>query len=206
MIPRSWQITVTDLSPGMVAHAKQRLAALDRPFTVMCADVQDLHFPDETFDAVIANFMLYHVPDRRRALIEIHRVLRSGGRLYAMTHGERHMKEFKDWVNRVAPGVLASGERDFSLENGEKRLRSWLDHITLARYPDALMVTEAEPLVSFLRSYPNQLSEEEERTTRASFEAELALYSVIRIGLDSGMISGVKLIPLASGCDTPTDV
>src|SRR5947209_5349571 len=75
MIPGSWQITVSDFSPGMVAQARQRLGALERPFTVVEADVQSLPFPDRSFDAVIANFMLYHVPDRSRALAEIHRVL-----------------------------------------------------------------------------------------------------------------------------------
>ncbi|HEX6506457.1 MAG TPA: methyltransferase domain-containing protein [Chloroflexota bacterium] len=192
MIPRSWQITVTDFSVGMVAQARQRLAALDRPFTVMQADVQDLPFPDETFDAVIANFMLYHVPDRPRAFAKIHRVLRPGGRLFAMTHGGRHMHEFKDTVNRAAPGVLASGERGFSLENGANQLRPWFDQITLARYPDALLVTEAEPLIAFLRSYRNQLSEQQARAVRAEFEAELAIHGVIHIGLDSGMVSGVR--------------
>lgn len=191
-IPRSWQITVTDFSPGMVVHAQQRLAALDRPFTVMQADVQDLPFPDETFDAVIANFMLYHVPDRPRAFAEIQRVLRSGGRLFAMTHGERHMREFKDAVNRVAPGVLASGERGFSLENGAEQIRPWFDQVTLTRYPDALLVTEAEPLLAFLQSYRNLPSEQQTRAVRAEFEAELATHGVIHIGLDSGMVSGIR--------------
>jgi ubiquinone/menaquinone biosynthesis C-methylase UbiE len=106
----SWQITVSDLSPGMVAQARQRLAALDRPFTVVQADVQSLPFRDRSFDAVIANFMLYHVPDRPRALAEIHRVLIAGGRLFAMTNGNPHMREFKDLVNRVVPGSVREEE------------------------------------------------------------------------------------------------
>ena len=192
MIPPSWQITVTDFSSDMVAEAQHRLAALDRPFTVMQADVQDLPFPDEIFDAVIANFMLYHVPDRPRAFAEIHRVLRPGGRLFAMTHGEGHWHDFKDALKRVAPGVLASGERGFSLENGEEQLRPWFDQITLARYLDALLVTEVEPLLAFLRSGRNQLSEQEAQAVRAAFEAQLASRGVIHIGLDSGMVSAVR--------------
>jgi ubiquinone/menaquinone biosynthesis C-methylase UbiE len=192
LIPRSWNITVSDFSPGMVAEARRRLAALDRPFTVVRADVQDLPFPDRSFDAVIANFMLYHVPDRPCALAEFHRVLRPHGRLFVMTHGERHMREFRDLVNRVAPGVLASGERPFSLENGEEQMAPWFDRITLARYPDELRVTEAEPLLAALRSYRNQLTEEQERAIRAQIEAELAAHGAFRIGLDSGMLSGVR--------------
>jgi SAM-dependent methyltransferase len=46
-----------------------------------CMDAQSLGFPDETFDAVLMAFMLFHVPDPMRALAEVRRVLRPGGRL-----------------------------------------------------------------------------------------------------------------------------
>ena len=134
-IPPSWHITVSDFSPGMVAQARQRLAMLDRPFTVVQADVQSLPFPDGAFDAVIANFMLYHVPDRPRALAEIRRVLAAGGRLHAMTNGDRHMQEFKALVNRVVPGTIRQEELGFSLENGAVQLAPWFDEVRLVRYP-----------------------------------------------------------------------
>jgi SAM-dependent methyltransferase len=192
MIPRSWQITVSDFSPGMVEQARRQLAALDRSFTVVQADVQDLPLPDGSFNVVIANFMLYHVPDRSRAFAEIHRVLRPQGRLFAMTHGTRHMHEFRDMVIRAAPGVLSNGERGFSLENGEEQLLPWFDAIRVVRYPDALLVTEAEPLLAFLRSYQHALSDDQERAVRERIEAELAAHGVIRIGLDSGIVIGVR--------------
>ncbi len=51
-------------------------------------DAQSIPFEDETFDAVIANHMLYHVPDRPKAIAEIKRVLKPGGRLIATTIGK----------------------------------------------------------------------------------------------------------------------
>jgi cyclopropane fatty-acyl-phospholipid synthase-like methyltransferase len=48
-------------------------------FTV--ADMRDLPFPDETFDAAYAIESLSHIPDRTLAFAEIHRVLRPGGRI-----------------------------------------------------------------------------------------------------------------------------
>jgi SAM-dependent methyltransferase len=157
------------------------------------ADVQDLPFPDQSFHAVIANFMLYHVPDRPRALAEIHRVLRPDGRLFAMTNGNRHMQEFHDLVNRVARGVVRSEELGFSLENGAAQLAPWFDRIQLARYPDTLIVTEAEPLLAYVRSYRAGLDGDQERALREQIEAELAAHGAVHIGKDSGMFKGVKL-------------
>ena len=47
-----------------------------------CADIQNLPYPDESFDVVIANMMLYHVPDIARGLSEVRRVLRRDGRFF----------------------------------------------------------------------------------------------------------------------------
>ena len=43
-------------------------------------DIQDIPFPDHCFDVVIANHMLYHVPDLTKAISEVHRVLRTDGK------------------------------------------------------------------------------------------------------------------------------
>ncbi len=76
-IPAGWNITLSDLSDGMVDAAWRNLVVTGRAFKYEQIDAQSIPYPDETFDIVIANFMLYHVPDRPKALQEIHRVLRS---------------------------------------------------------------------------------------------------------------------------------
>ena len=53
-------------------------------------------YDDASFDAVIANHMLFHVPDRAKALAEMRRVLRPGGKLYTSTMGETHKKTLRD--------------------------------------------------------------------------------------------------------------
>ena len=52
-----------DLSPGMVAEAEAALTNSDHHFDFQPANIQSLDFADETFDVVVANHMLYHVPD-----------------------------------------------------------------------------------------------------------------------------------------------
>jgi ubiquinone/menaquinone biosynthesis C-methylase UbiE len=85
-LPERWNITLSDASPGMLAVAERSLGS-DRRFAFRVGDVQHLPFEDESFDAVVANHMLYHAQDRPKALAEISRVLRPSGPLYASTNG-----------------------------------------------------------------------------------------------------------------------
>lgn len=192
LIPASWHITVSDASPGMVTEARERLASLNRPVTVIQADVQDLPFEDESFDAVIANFMLYHVPDRPRALAEIHRVLAPNGKLYAMTNGRDHMGEIKALMNRVAPGTAREEDLGFSLENGAAQLAPWFQTVQVLHYPDSLIVTEAEPLLAYARSLLTNLDNFGERALREQIEAEIAAHGAFAITKNSGLITGMK--------------
>jgi SAM-dependent methyltransferase len=80
-------------------------------------DVQDLPLADGEFDCAVAAWMLYHVPDVVRALGELSRVLRAGGRLVAVTNTSEHLSELED---------LLGVERDspsFWGDNGEGLLR-----------------------------------------------------------------------------------
>src|SRR5439155_6255128 len=87
-LPTGWEVVLSDFSPGMVHEARQKLRGRASTFRFAMADAQAVPFAPASFDAVIANHMLYHVPDRAKALNEIRRVLRPGGRLYAATNGQ----------------------------------------------------------------------------------------------------------------------
>jgi SAM-dependent methyltransferase len=82
-------------------------------------DAQDLPFADGAFDVVVANWMLYHVPDLEQALSELARVTRPGGRLVAATNSLDHLGELWTLVGRDRRW---EGERFFS-ENAEEPLR-----------------------------------------------------------------------------------
>src|SRR5512137_1886765 len=82
-IPPGWSLTLSDLSEGMLQEAWRNLVVLGRGIKFEPIDAQAIPYPDETFEIVIANFMLYHVPDRTKALSEIRRVLKTGGVLVA---------------------------------------------------------------------------------------------------------------------------
>jgi SAM-dependent methyltransferase len=82
-------------------------------------DVQELPFASGEFDAVIAAWMLYHVPDLQRGLAELARVLRSGGRLVAVTNAADHLRELWD----LAQSSSSVGKFTFNSENAEASLR-----------------------------------------------------------------------------------
>jgi SAM-dependent methyltransferase len=65
-LPERWNVTLTDASPGMVSEAEGSLGA-DRRFVFRVGNVQHLPFERESFNAVVANHMLYHVPYRSKA-------------------------------------------------------------------------------------------------------------------------------------------
>ena len=92
-LPAGWTITLTDFSVGMIEAAQRNLAGAGRPFTFRPMNAQSIPFDTATFDAVIANHMLYHVPDLTKAVAEIHSVLKPGGTLYAATNGKGHLRE-----------------------------------------------------------------------------------------------------------------
>lgn len=154
-IPAGWELTLTDFSPGMVETAQAKLVELDRQLTTKVVDAQEIPLEDGTFDAVVANHMLYHVPDRRRALSEIRRLLRADGTLFATTVGDRHMAQLWTLVEPFAPdihertGRVSSG---FTLENGGGQLAEFFAGVTREDYEDALEVTEVQPIVDYLRS------------------------------------------------------
>ena len=99
-VPAGWDITLTDFSPGMVEKAQENLRDSGRPFAFNIVDAQYVPYDDDSFDVVVANHMLYHVPDRAKVLNEIHRVLQPGGRLYASTVGDNHLRELDEMIAR----------------------------------------------------------------------------------------------------------
>jgi SAM-dependent methyltransferase len=137
----------------MIQEARHALEELEEWFRFLVLDAQVLPFDEGFFDTVIANHMLYHVLDLGRALSEVRRVLKPGGRFYAATNGEGHLREMGDLVRVFDPGIdFGPEEYSFGLENGAAQLEQWFEDVELYRYEDSLVVTEADPLVAYVLS------------------------------------------------------
>jgi ubiquinone/menaquinone biosynthesis C-methylase UbiE len=82
------EVTVTgvELSPAMLDIARTRAAELGRVVELREADAEDLPFADGSFDTVVCTLSLCTIPDHARAIAEMARVLRPGGRLLLLDH------------------------------------------------------------------------------------------------------------------------
>lgn len=197
-IPTHWAITLTDLSAGMLVDNKAHLGPqLAARFRYGEADVQELPYPDKSFDAVIANYMLYHVPDLDKAIRELRRVLRPGGALIAMTNGEHHMQELGQFVEKAGLANDASKlgimkvRLAFNLQNGAEALRKSFQDVVRLDYPTELCVTEVQPVLDYIAS---ALDDPEEMMSQSGglalarvLEMRLAEQGIIRISKETGL-------------------
>ncbi len=154
-IPAGWDITVTDFSSGMLDEARRNLAPLDHSVCFEVVDATSIPFESASYDAVVANHMLYHAPDCMQAVSEIRRVLRPGGQLYASTVGSGHMIEIHQLAARYMSGKGDDGQSiaaNFGLENGREKLERFFGQVELFIYEDSLSVPEAQPVVDYILS------------------------------------------------------
>lgn len=106
------RVAAIDNSPRMVELAR------GRGVDAAVGDVEDLgRFGDGSFDCAVAAWMLYHVADLDRALAELARVLRAGGRLVAVTNAPEHLAEVAEVTGAQRAALSFDGE------TGEKLLR-----------------------------------------------------------------------------------
>lgn len=144
------RLVLSDAYEAMVVQARVNLEEGDK-LHYMVADVQSLPFDRHSFDVVIANMMLYHVPDLNRGLREITRVLRPGGTFYAATYGENGIGRFLTDLFREF-GVKDDMNTYFSLQNGASILQKHFINVKRLDYPDSLRVTKLEDMADYIRS------------------------------------------------------
>ena len=185
-LPEGWDIVMTDFSFGIVHQARRNLGER-QPLKFGIVDGQAISFPSGQFDAVIANHMLYHVPDLSGALSEIRRVLKPGGRFYASTIGGDHMEELWALLDRSDPGLVERDDFSFTLESGTAQLSPWFSRVALRRYEDSLEVTEVAPLVAYVLSHVDMTQAHLDKFTRLVEQEMCDQGGAIHIAKDSGV-------------------
>ena len=150
LLGKCGKLVLTDLSDGMLETAKINIGERDN-VEYRHADIQDLPFEDGSFDVIIAHSMLYHVPDLKRGLKEVRRVLKKGGTFYCATLGENNFVEkLAEWFE--LGGESFKPNHNFTMQNGEGMLRSAFSEVKAYFYEDSFHITETEDLVEYLRS------------------------------------------------------
>ncbi len=186
-------IMLVDLSPGMVDEAVERVTGTRRFGSVRGepADAQSLPFDARSFDRVIANHMLYHLPEPASGVAELARVAHDDGTVIAATNGSRHMQEL--WRIRGEVFGLAAVDQTvdvFGVDSGFPILRAHFADVRWLTYHDELHCTVVDDVVAYLTSTPPG----EDAT-----DAQLAeIHSRVQAAFDAG--NGVMTISKDTGC------
>lgn len=144
------QLVLSDFSEGMVATTKENIGDYDN-IEYKVLDIQEIPYENETFDVVIANMMLYHVPDIGKALAEVQRVLKKNGCFYCATYGEHGIIEYLSKILSVY-GVEDNVNKNFTLQNGQEILSKVFSNIKKLEYIDSLAVTNVDDMVEYIYS------------------------------------------------------
>jgi len=129
------EVVGVDSSAAMVERARSR--GVD----ARLGDIHELPFEDESFEVVVCNWTLYHLADLHRAIAELARVVRPGGRFVGVYNRDGHMRElwsvvrpeldpsddYEQPLRRRFARVEAIDTEAFSMWDSRDDLQAYLD-------------------------------------------------------------------------------
>ena len=154
-LPADCEIILSDISEGMIRDVRREQSLQDDRFSFAAFDCHAIPYEDASFDLVIANHVLFYCKDVDRVCSEVGRVLKPGGRVVCGTYGVAHMQEVSRLVTQFDDRITLSGENlyeHFGKENGAQALAPYFAEVDWQQYEDALIVTQAEPLIEYVLS------------------------------------------------------
>ena len=140
-----------DMSPGMLRAAGGRAPQAG----LLVADAMALPVRDAAAGLTLAMHMLYHVPEPQRAVRELRRITRPGGRLIVGLNGADHLRELRGLMAEALASLGRPPVRpreQISLDQGELLLRSEFASVTRHDFESQLRVPDAEPIAAYVRS------------------------------------------------------
>jgi ubiquinone/menaquinone biosynthesis C-methylase UbiE len=155
-IPRSWTITLSDYSEGMLEATRNTLSRINHTFQYEIVNAEDIQYPDNQFDLILANNMLYHVQDKDAAIRNICRILKDDGVFITSTMGKNDLRELHHHLYAYLESKgkhFRFREYSFSLDNGMERLTNHFNDVRLERYENTLVINEADAIVDYYLSF-----------------------------------------------------
>lgn len=150
------RVTGLDYSPGMVREAHAQAVRDGLPVRLLQADAQAIPFRDGQFDAGLAAHMLYHVPNIERALRELRRVVKVGGRVLISTNAPDHSARLDALHGQAATELgytpaAANPDRRFSLDH-LPLVQAIFPTVRLHRLPNAFVFPTTEAALAYYAS------------------------------------------------------
>ena len=178
-------LILPDFSEGMLEAARNNIGNRHN-VTYQVADIQEIPYGSGSFDIVIANMMLYHVPDLKRGLSEVKRVLNTKGSFYCATYGEHGIVQFIADLLRPY-GAEERVNKNFTLQNGKQILAEYFSSVEMLEYMDSLEITNIEDMLDYLYSLTSM-------TGFSSINRD-----VVKKVLEQNMVDGILKVPKEYG-------
>ena len=118
--PRCKRLTATDFSAAMLRRAKKKCAKFGN-VQLAQADILHLDYPDGRFDAVVAANVIHLLDEPLRALRELDRVCRPGGRLIIPTYMNRTDKGTTNRVSGAIGRISSGNSRSRAIRRSSRR-------------------------------------------------------------------------------------
>ena len=145
-----------DISSGMFKEAQAQANKESLPIHFYEQDVQSLSFKNSTFDRVTAIHMMYHVPNIKLAISELHRILKPKGFLVLSVNSLKSKEMLRKLKIRVADYLNIDQYPDpttrFNIENGTSFLEQFFPHVTLKKFKSDLTIYSPQPYVDYFDS------------------------------------------------------
>lgn len=194
-------VVAFDYSPGMALEARRRARQDNLAVQIVRASAEQIPFADNTVDHALASHMLYHVPNIRRALEEMRRVVRVGGRVLITTNAADHTARLQALHAQAARDVgltptVRSGFERFTLDE-LPLVQSVFPSAERQVWPNAFVFPTAEVVLRFYAS--GRIDSVEERREDGSHRPPL-LRRMAELLDEIVTREGVIRIPKDSGC------
>jgi ubiquinone/menaquinone biosynthesis C-methylase UbiE len=186
-----WSVHLSDFSQGMVDKARAALRHTQHVFHYQAIDAQAIPYADQIFDAVMANHMLYHVPDRPRALREIRRVLKPDGVFNATANSLHHFQEVYALIQEINPQAsIELSQAAFGLENGVAQIAEIFNTVSSEVFDSALAITTSAPLLAYLQSSRHAAwIHGQESIFQERVDREIHQYGAMHVNTSGGLIT-----------------
>jgi ubiquinone/menaquinone biosynthesis C-methylase UbiE len=138
--PEAGSLTITEPDTAMMRRLQRRAREQAPLAKILRAPAEDLPFEDGTFDTVVSTMVLCGVSDQPRALRQLRRVLRPGGRLLFIEHvrsGDPRLARHQDRMNWMCQAVMRCDCNRPTLTSIEQAgfAVTHVEHLTMAKAP-----------------------------------------------------------------------
>lgn len=194
-LPKGCKLILSDFSDGMLSLVRKKYSAYENVF-FRKIDIQSIPYADNSFDMVIANHMLFHVPDLNKALLEVRRVLKKNCCFYSATDGNGGMRPFlHEAIKQYDSKSEAFTEKlPFNLQNGSEILSKYFTAVERFDYKNVLAITKTGDLMEWLKSTSSISGFSEENLTNLYqyFEDIRIKEGAINIPRETGIFISTK--------------